>query len=399
MKEDSIREKVAALLEKKNWTTEEREWLLSYLEHTDHTALKALMQAAFISAEQEPLQDSAHKLLARLRTTIDAEPVIIKRGYFRRNAGRLSVAACFLLFISVACFAWLSNIATEMPVDSGQAKIQSTDIRPGKNNAVLTLADGSTIMLDSTANGTLAKQSGISITKKDGTLLYSGKANGEVIYNSIATAKGNQYQLTLSDGSKVWLNAVSSLRFPAAFAASERRVEVAGEAYFEITKNAAKPFIVVWKTRSGTAGEIRVLGTHFNINAYADEDEVKTTLAEGKVIMVYGNQSVPLQPGHEAVLSEKDHKLTTQPGNVEQAVAWKEGSFEFHDTPLDNIMRQLNRWYDIEVVVADEIKRKTFNGSIRREATLAQALQILELAGIHWSIEGKVLKIGRAPAS
>lgn len=219
------------------------------------------------------------------------------------------------------------------------------------------------------------------------------------VYNTISTANGNQYQLVLADGSKVWLNAASSVRFPAAFTTKERRVEITGEAYFEVAPLSINgeqkvPFIVKVKTSSGNGYEVQVLGTHFNINAYDDEPTVRTTLAEGKVKVDKGNHSVVLKPSQQAVLNKVSERFDVQPADVEEAIAWKMGMFEFHDANLHSIMRQLARWYDVDVTFSGSVSNKLFNGSIRRQATLSQVLQILKLAGVNYTLKGHALTIG-----
>lgn len=399
MKKDTNQEKIAALLAKKSWTEEERRWMRQYLDETEQQELKQLLEEEFKPAMQETRDDLSDKLLARINAVIDAEERFTGKERPRRHIRRwLSIAASVMLMSATAYFVYLSKSTILASAEDPQSPTHPTDILPGTNNAVLTLADGTSIMLDSASNGLLANQSNVHITKRNGEIVYSGQTGkpARPALNSIVTAKGNQYQITLSDGSKAWLNAASSLKFPAVFGAGERRVEITGEVYFEISKDPSRPFVVNWQNMAGKSGTVKVLGTHFNVNAYPDESVVKTTLIEGKVSMLYEKQMIHLLPGSEGTFDNSNDHLRTQPGDIEQAIAWKEGSFEFHNTSLDNIMRQLARWYDIEVVFEEAIQNKTFYGSIRREATLSQALKILELAGIKWSINKNLLTIGKA---
>jgi len=270
------------------------------------------------------------------------------------------------------------------------------DVAPGRDNAILTLADGSVILLDSAANGELVLEGNTKVLKMNGQILYTenGASTSKVIYNTMSTARGNQYQLQLADGSKAWLNAASSIRFPTAFTGNERRVEITGEVYFEVAHNAAKPFIVkIAPVPGGDSCEVQVLGTHFNISAYDDEAAIKTTLAEGKVKVAKAGSIVLLQPLQQAILNKGNKKLKVLQADVEKELAWKAGMFEFQDDDLQTIMRQLARWYDVKVSFERPVSKKLFNGSIRRQASLSQVLQILKLAGVSYTLEGKSVNI------
>jgi transmembrane sensor len=266
---------------------------------------------------------------------------------------------------------------------------KKTDIAPGGNKAVLTLANGSTIILDSAQNGTLSSQGNIKIIKlDDGQLAYDKSAvsgNTELLYNTISTPKGGQYQLTLSDGSKVWLNAASSLRFPASFSDDERKVELTGEGYFEVAHNAAKPFIV---TKNNV--EIKVLGTHFNVNAYDDENSMKVTLLEGSVKVSKGNESTVISPGQQARISNLEKKIDVKKNvDLDEVIAWKNGLFQFDQANIKTIMRQIARWYDVDVVFEGKIPEVLFGGKISRDVNVSQVLKVLQEGGIHFRVEGK----------
>jgi transmembrane sensor len=228
-------------------------------------------------------------------------------------------------------------------------------------------------------------------------------------FNTISTPRGRQFQLVLPDGSKVWLNAASSLRYPTVFAGNERRVEVTGEAYFEIEKNPNKPFRVTILPSSGGAGggrkaEVEVLGTHFNINAYDDEDVIRTTLLEGKVRVVNrqsaigSQQSVTLKPGAQAriAISAQSHQsspILVQTVDTEQVMAWKNGFFQFNRTPLSEVLKQLARWYDVEIVYEQGVPDIRLGGEMKRDLTLAQVLKGLGKIGVNFRIEGKTLVV------
>ncbi len=266
------------------------------------------------------------------------------------------------------------------------------DIPPGSNKALLTLANGSTIALDSAHEGSLARQGNTQLLKTgDGTLRYktlAGKERTAVTYNLLSTPMGGQYKLDLPDGSKVWLNAASSIRYPTAFTGPAREVEVTGEAYFEIAKNPAMPFRVHAVNHLGDANpmKIDVLGTHFNVNAYADETSIRTTLLEGGIRVTKGKSTGLMKPGQQTTL-ERDGLFRWVPdADVDQAVAWKNGVFEFDDEELPAIMRQIGRWYNIDVVYQGPVPTDHFTGSVSRSTSLSGVLKILKLSDIQISV-------------
>lgn len=275
------------------------------------------------------------------------------------------------------------------------------DVAPGHDGAILTLADGREIILDSAANGTLANQGGTQVKKDGGQVSYSGAGDKEVFYNTITTPKGRQYSLVLSDGSRVWLNAASSIHFPTAFVGGERRVEISGEAYFEIAPLSQKGehekmrFIVkiVTPPAGGNGGEVQVLGTHFNIMAYADERAMETTLLEGSIKLSTGNENTILKPGQQAQVADGDAINVVNDADLEQAVAWKNGYISFKHADVKSIMRLLARWYDVDVVYEGNIPRRSITGDITRNTNLSKLLRILEASNIHCSIEGHKLTV------
>lgn len=280
--------------------------------------------------------------------------------------------------------------------------LAKNDIKPGGNKAFLTLANGAKISLDDTQNGKIAEQNGVSITKTaKGELVYTAKNTtvqlvaGKQQFNTIETPKGGQYQINLPDGTKVWLNAGSSLKYPTTFPHNSREVQLNGEAYFEVAKRTERgqrvPFTV--KTE---AQEVEVLGTHFNINSYHNEDNTKTTLIEGSVrvtpVAGPGNLAVPgkvLKPGEQSVLKGVSVKVNEV--DTEEALAWKEGLFMFDNENLESIMRKVSRWYDVEVVFQDkDLLTKDFSGTVSRFGNVSQVLKKLALTGsVHFKIEGR----------
>ena len=295
----------------------------------------------------------------------------------KRRMYYAAAAAIFICMISVGAYYLLKSEYQNQTGSTQNSKIDKNDVNPGENKAVLTLADGSSIILDSNRNGTLATQGNTKILKLNGMVSYNNlsKKNNTVLYNTISTPRGGQYLLILADGSKVWLNAASSLRFPASFSGKERKVELLGEAYFEVAKNAAMPFKV--KTNGM---EVEVLGTHFNINSYEDESAIRTTLLEGSIkINNHGNSSL-LKPGEQAALNKKGEIKIINHANVEEAIAWKEGKFQFDKADIHAVMRQIARWYDVDVAYQGSVSSH-FGGTISRNVNLSQVLNMLHLTG------------------
>jgi transmembrane sensor len=260
------------------------------------------------------------------------------------------------------------------------------NIRPGGTRAVLTLADGSIVELDSTGHKTLARQGAIQVQEQNGQLAYNGQAAKDetVLFNVLTTPRGGKYSLVLPDGSKVWLNAASSLRYPTAFTGGDRVVELTGEAFFEIAANPAQPFKV-----SSQGQLVEVLGTAFNINAYPDETAIETTLLNGAVRVTAANtQPVVLMPGNQAVVSAKG--IHRQEVNTDDETAWKNDLFAFNNTDFKSIMRQLSRWYDVDLEWKGPMPGKQLIGNISRNYSIEQVLKMLAFtAGIQYHTEGK----------
>jgi transmembrane sensor len=324
----------------------------------------------------------------------------------------LHVAAAAIIVLFLGAGAYLFNRNTTSDAKNNIAKVEPVkhethDVLPGGNKAVLTLANGQQIILDNAANGVLAHQGNSDVVKlANGELAYRGRGSGEkaeeVIYNTLGTPRGGQYRLMLPDGSKVWLNAVSSIRYPTAFTGKERTVEITGEAYFEVVKDKSKPFKVTCHTDAeqreaeGSAEDeitITVLGTHFNVNAYSDEPTAKTTLLEGSVKVTRNNHSVIINPGEQTQLSKNGTLKVIHDANVDEAVAWRNGLFEFQDADLQSILRQVMRWYDVEVEYQGNIPDRYFTAIISREKTLTGVLEILKLSDIDYKLEGKKLVV------
>jgi len=352
----------------------------------------------------------------------DVIPLDNKRRF---RSTRIAVAATVILALGTAGYWLVKRLSTNNIAKQEQRAQQPKDILPGGNKAMLTLANGSTIILDSAQNGILSQEGNEKVIKnKNGEVEYrsatgsiqpaAGKGPSEIAYNMLTTPKGGQYQLVLPDGSKVWLNAASSIRFPVLFTGKERRVELNGEAYFEVAhyqlpSGQKIPFKVsilssIGRTENGPRGEVEVLGTHFNINAYSDEPSVHTTLLEGKVKVksaMSNGQGAMLNPGQQAVFSllpsgeqngEKGIKVIDN-ADIELAMAWKNGFTAFKSADIKSIMRQVARWYNIDVVYEGAVPERTFTGGISRNANLSELLHLLEVSKVHFRIDGNKLVV------
>jgi transmembrane sensor len=296
----------------------------------------------------------------------------------------------FIAGVAVVLIGGLVIYSYHNSIKEGVAVVKNipakTNITPGSNKAVLTLQDGSTIILNDAKEGTLAQQGNANIVKTaNGQLVYN-KTDAQpekVLFNTMTTPRGGQYKLTLPDGTDVWLNSASSITYPTAFVGNERNVSITGEAYFEVAKDKTKPFHV--KAGSQT---IEVLGTHFNVMAYADEDVIKTTLLEGSVKVQGDKESGILKPGEQSVIN-KNGELKVSVASVDEAMAWKNGYFKFNRVGIKYIMRQLSRWYDVDVMYDGRVKEDEFVGTIGRSENIVQALHLLELANVHFKIQDK----------
>ena len=305
----------------------------------------------------------------------------------------IAFAATVILLLGVGTYIRMRREAKPDRTKAIAAK--KHDVPPGHDGAILTLADGQKIVLDSMQNGSLATQGATRITKlNNGQLNYtsSNEKPTEILYNTLTTPRARKATVILADGTQVWLNAASSIKYPTAFAGKERRVEIAGEAYFEIKKNAGMPFTV---RRAGSDEIIQVLGTRFNVNAYDDEDAMKTTLLEGSVKVIRGKNSSILSPGQQAILGNRndDGIRVVDDTNIDEVMAWKNGRFQFSNMDLKTIMRQLTRWYDVDVVFEGKVPDIRVGGFIHKDVNLSTVMEFLGENGVHYKIEGKKIII------
>lgn len=321
---------------------------------------------------------SREALRARLLNNIqkDITPVIPMRARFVR----LTAAAAVLAVISLTGWYFLKQTAATKPSAAGTEQLAQQDLQPGTDGAVLRLANGTTIVLDTAGNGLLAG----SISKAGNSLIVGDADNKPAAgaLHSLTTPRARQQQLVLPDGTHIWLNAESSIRFPAAFTGKTREVEITGEAYFEVAKDAGKPFIVHAQKTS-----VEVLGTHFNVMAYHNEPAIQTTLLEGAVKVNAGQQHLLLKPGQQGITNAAGEMKLIKDADTDMAVAWKNGEQVFRNTPLTAILRQVERWYDVDVVYTDKLPEDiTFSGEVPRGVTLGELLRVFESNKLHFTI-------------
>lgn len=383
-------------------------WFNKTASEQEKAELIAMLNAGIAKEQLEPVMEqiwnelkddesfslTERQLLAdKILREWPAEPFVTGRRpayHFRRI---WTVAAALLLLTGVA-FIWkeLTGNTEDKKAAPVTATLSMAAIEPGKEGAILTLADGSQIVLDSTADGIIGKEGNAQITLKDKQVVYKAEATqagalAETAYNVMATPKGRQFQLVLPDGTKVWLNAASSIRYPVAFNKKERRVEVSGEAYFEVAHNKNWPFFVETKNQV-----IQALGTSFNVNAYGDEQVEKTTLIEGSVsVNAYQQAARPsstiLRPGQQAKLRYDKQQVSVLENQSEAALAWKNGYFNLENIPFDQVMKQFERWYDIQVLYENGVPDLRFVGGLSRQMKLDALIRTLHVSEVHFKME------------
>ena len=400
-KQDRLKELFRKYLDDKKMTPDEVRQLRTLIQDERNQELLDQLLAAVYEEEREPLAAESNsrvafeEVLAKINDDLPVRaPAVVYLHH--RNRWWKYAAAASVIFIFASGAYWLlrHDTPTALVQQSPPSKI---DIPPGGNKATLTLADGSTIALDTAQNGTLGRQGSTRVIKlANGELAYKAAAKMPVsatLYNTIATPRGGRFLVTLPDGSRVWLNAASSLRYPTAFNDAAREVTLTGEAYFEVEKNTAMPFRV-----NVNEIQVEVLGTHFNVMAHTDEDAVNTTLLEGKVKVtpVVGSQVVAqssklLTPGQRASLIRGKAVLDVQSQvNTEDAIAWKNGLIQFDGNDIHAAMRMIARSYDVEVEYRGSIPATHFRGAISSNVPVSQVLNMMERTGeVHFEISGR----------
>jgi len=376
--------------------------LLEYLKTADQDVIEQVIDEEMLSLDSGAIfsKKQSENVLNRIksdprfRTAATGQeevyqPKVIKfyqRAWFR-------VAAAVLVF----CTAGLLMIRHRKVQDNTNKTAVnhvSAPIVPGGQKATLTMSNGKVIVLANAANGILAN-TGVSkiVKQRQGQIVYDAKGNNtasnEVGYNTLTTPRGGEYQVVLPDGSKVWLNAASSITYPVQFTGNERRVKLTGEAYFEVARNKEKPFYVTMSD-----AEVRVLGTHFNISAYSDDDAITTTLLEGSVQVTKNHSVSLLKPGQQAVVNHRSDDIAVSEANIEDAMAWKNGYFIFNDDNITGIMKKVSRWYDVDVYYAADLSDQKFGGSYHRSKSIDELLQYLEMIGkVHFKVQERRITV------
>lgn len=332
----------------------------------------------------------------------------------------IAVAASVSILILAGAYLF-NRTQTASPAVAINNAASKADVLPGHDGAILTLADGKTVVLDSAAAGTITEQGNARVVLDNGKLAYTaqktaGPSNNTVYYNQLATPRGRKFRIVLPDGSNVWINAASTLRYPTQFTGSERRVQITGEAYFEIAHNPNNPFFVEVGLPNNTSAEVMVLGTHFNVMAYSMEDAMKTTLLQGRVAIrtlpkgrtadatgpasgatgLTSSDAPPtmLSPGQQALVAGARQAVTVVDDvDLDQVVAWKNGLLSFSRADIKKLMRSVERWYDIDVVYQGDLPPRTFSGKFSSNARLSELLTILDANSIHYTLNGRVLTV------
>lgn len=335
------------------------------------------------SENEQDFNDLKEQIRAKVEKRIQPG----SRSFIFSSWFRYTVAASLVIMISFGGYFFYK------PAPIGND--QTSAILPGSNKAILTLPGGRKIVLDDVAKGEIQELPGVSISKtENGELVYQVTENAAESGNSnalhtISTPKGGQYQVILPDGTHVWLNAATSLSYPASFKGSSRTVSLNGEAYFEVAKNKEMPFLI--KTSAQT---VEVLGTHFNVNAYPNEQQIRTTLLEGAVKISAGNSQRILNPGQQALVSNAHpEKIEVQQVDVSKEIAWKNGVFAFEADDLQTVMRQIERWYNVDVTYTGKPCEEKFYGEISRNDKLSDVFKILEVNNVHFDIKGRVINV------
>lgn len=368
-----------------NCTPAETEELLNFLQQdVSNRLLLEEMNTSFGSAVQEdhgPWRDRVRQQLLLATQPVKVIPLYKKW---------LPKVAAAVLLLAVATLGWQYYRSAENVIPADKLAGSKPDPLPGGNKAMLTLANGTTVMLDSATNDAIPSQGATKVIRINGQLKYEAgqAADDAVVYNTLSTPRGGQYKIELPDGTLVWLNAASSLRFPTTFNKGERTVVLNGEGYFEVAHKNNMPF----KVQLGS-GVVEVLGTRFNVMAYPNETIVRTTLLQGAVKVTHSAHSARLVPGQQASWAADGSNITVSQTDGEEAVSWKEGYFQFNKAPLADVMRQLERWYNVEVRYEGSTGKREFWGKIPRNVRLSEALKILELSNIPYSMKGDTIII------
>ena len=373
-----------------------------------YAQLRSAGELEWNEGEKEQLgKEMELRLLEHVHRSL--QPPVISMYPAKRKRIRWWMAAAIAGFVVAGGWVWLKSLQRRPA-----AAVVAT-IRPGGDKAILTLADGKQVVLDSAGNGTVAEERGMKITKVDGGLLTYKGLNGDSIgpahetnggsdlkgntgdansFNTLAVPRGGKFQVVLPDGTHVWLNSGSTLRYPTAFSGKARRVELTGEGYFDVKHDAARPFFV----RSGET-DVEALGTGFNLMAYDDEPGMKVTLVDGSVAVGKAADRVVIRPGEQAVLKDRKGRAVIGRPDLKEVLAWKDGDFRFDGTDIASIMRQVARWYDVNIAYSGTMPTNKFTGVIPRKSDVRELLTVLEVTGkVHFRQNGKTVTVISGPA-
>ncbi len=365
---------------------EEIKFLETYYEYFDHE------DDVFQGMSQPEIRKFEEELYKVLSLKQDTEAAVFVRPLWF-SVKRVMAAAAILIVCSVGFYLYRGHSLNQQSKFIVKPKPVTKDIAPGGNIAVLTLADGTRINLDQAGNGKIADQAGLDITKQGGQLVYSPRSSkadyspNKNLFNVIETPRGGEYRIVLPDGTQVWLNAASTLRYPAMFTGNERMVELQGEAYFEVVSNKKMPFRV-----KSNLQVVEVLGTHFNINSYADEIIVRTTLLEGSIKILRENSkaSQTLQPGEQASVNPDIPLVRVNSVNTEEFIAWKNGYFLFNNENIESIMRKISRWYNVDIEYKGEKPVGEFGGAVSKSKNISEVLRILQRTkAVNFKVQGR----------
>jgi transmembrane sensor len=390
MKEARLRQLFEGWLHNQLSAREQAEWMELLVDPTLESVRQQIIENYY---EQLPLQYSMEPEVAEaLFRSILPESAPSKSVNIWSNSWRRYIAAAAIIgLVALTGILWWAK-RNEVSDSRVVANVYKNDVKPGGTHAVLTLANGAHIILDSAGKGNLVNQGGAQLIKVDsGNLAYKAMASdGDALsYNTLTTPAGGQYQVTLSDGTRVWLNALSSIRFPTTFfKGGGRSVDLTGEAYFEVAKDKKRPFHV-----NANGVDVQVLGTEFNVNAYPDEPSIKTTLVRGSVRLAKASATLLLKPGEEGQTSGTSGLVLDKNVNIDQTLAWKNGKFSFEGANIRTIMRQIGRWYNVEVRYQGDPGNYLFDGQIGRDLNLSEVLTGLSQSNVHFKIDGNVITV------
>jgi hypothetical protein len=400
MNKESLKE-IASKYVQGNASTEESELLHQWY---DTISVSEDDELVVVTENIETADTVKEKILNNILTAIEAGETAKGTAkiipFWKRNYVIWVAAASMIAVISTVYISRQHNDSI-IPETAAAAKRFKNDVLSGSDKAILVLANGKQIVLDSSTKGMIAQEGNTKIYKREnGQLTYlANESTKELVFNKVITPKGGQYHLVLPDGSNVWLNAASSIHFPTAFNDKERKIEISGEAYFEVAKDQSRPFkvAIISPLNSTVHSEVEVMGTHFNINSYANEKEVKTTLLEGsiKFTVAETGETKTLSPGQQVILNKASLKLSNNV-DLNEVVAWHNNLFKFKELSIEEIMKQVERWYDVEVVFEGGTANSSehFISTISRGASLVDFLGTLETTGrIHFKVEGKKVTV------